>query len=117
MFMNVYWVGICAFTWIPQKLALETLCYSATAFATLANAGIYLNQRRNVAKFAFNIEWDIDLEEFVVKMPAKTYGGIKELRVSKEDFQMLKEDDKDCLYFDAKTGTRFATVNRGMWYN
>ena len=50
-------------------------------------------------------------------MPASTFGGLKELRVTKENFQMLKDDDKECLYFDAKTGTKFATVDRGMWYN
>ena len=43
------------------------------------------------------------------------------LRVAIEDFQQLSKEElkteKNCLYFDAKTGARFATVERGIWYN
>lgn len=30
---------------------------------------------------------------------------------------MIKENDPKALYFDAKTGMKFATVGRGTWYN
>jgi hypothetical protein len=33
-----------------------------------------------------NIEWDIDLEEFVVKMPKNSMGGIKEMRMKPMNF-------------------------------
>ena len=65
---------------------MESMCYGITAFVTVANASIFIIQRKNLANYALNIEWDIDLEEFVVKMPSSTFGGVKELRITKENF-------------------------------
>ena len=59
------------------------------------------------------------MEEFVIKLPKNTLGGVLEKRVKVENFKQLSRDqeDKHCLYYDKSTGDRFATVNRGIWYN
>ena len=41
--------------------------------------------------------------------------------MSPENFKMLSKEQMDankaCVYYDALTGTNFATVERGQWYN
>ena len=95
---------------------MEATWYSATVLCTFANGAIFFRSKKNLKTFTLNIEWDIDLEEFVVKMPQNSFAGVKERRIKPGNLGQIK-DDKDCLYYDKATGERFATINRGMWYN
>ena len=53
---------------------------------TLINGGIWFRCKQYYRTYTLNIEWDIDLEEFVVKLPKNTLGGIIEKRVKAYDF-------------------------------
>ena len=53
----------------------------------MINGGIWMRSRSFYKTFTLNIEWDIDLEEFVIKLPQNTLGGIIEKRVKPQDFK------------------------------
>lgn len=95
---------------------METVLTGMTAFVTLVHGGLIIMNRRLVSQTTLAIEFDIDNQEFVVKQPKSTWGGVKELRVARSDFHMIK-DDPSAMYYDAKSGIRFNTINKGVWYN
>jgi len=113
--MNTYFAGLCLFN-VPAKLGLVTQIYGMTGVITIIHLILYAINRNITSNTTLNIEWDMETEEFVVKLPRNTMGGIVEKRVTPANFQMVR-DDPSCVYFDAKTGQKFRTVDRGMWYN
>ena len=115
----VYFWGISCFTSLPVQSGLETTIYGVTGLVSIINGGIWYRSKSYYSTFTLNIEWDIDLEEFVVKLPKNTIGGVIEKRVKPENFKQLprEQQDKDCLYYNKANGDKFATVDRGIWYN
>lgn len=67
-------------------MGMETLFYGCAGMTTLINAAIWGKSRSYYKTFTLNIEWDIDLEEFVVKQPKNTLGGVIEKRIKPNDF-------------------------------
>jgi hypothetical protein len=58
-----------------------------TGITALINGGIWMRSMKYYKTFTLNIEWDIDMEEFVIKLPKNTLGGIIEKRVKAQDFK------------------------------
>lgn len=67
--MTLYFVSISCFTSIPAATTLGPTIYGVTALVSLINGGIWMKSKRYYKTFTLNIEWDIDLEEFVIKLP------------------------------------------------
>lgn len=79
---------------------------------------------KGARNFVLRIDFDVEKEAFIVTMPPssfKSLGEPEKVTVEPENFRMLSKDQmeihKFCVYQDAKTGTNFATVERGLWYN
>ena len=79
--------GIIAFTSIPSRLGLEVVYQGSFGLIVLMNLFIYRRSNANCQTCCLNIEWDIDEEQFVVKMPKGPFGGVKELRIYPSNFE------------------------------
>lgn len=96
--------------------------YSATAVTFAMNGLAWIFYRRVGTNFVLKIEFDVLKKSFIVTSPTKSlldFGSPKELIVDAKNFKMLTKDKQtlDCLYYDTNSGAKFATINRGLWYN
>lgn len=87
MVFSLYFATLSVFTSIPAQLGMVNLFMGCAGFTNLINVGIYLKTRQYYKTFCLNIEWDIDLEEFVVKQPKNTMGGVVEKRIKPDNFR------------------------------
>jgi hypothetical protein len=58
-----------------------TFFNSCTVLANSVNAFTFFKARKLVKTWVYSIEWDLDTEQFVIKMPKNILGGLKEERV------------------------------------
>jgi len=78
----------------------------------------------------YKIEYDILDEKFVITKPSGSFfslGNPYETMVDIKDFRQLSKAEfkanedssvrKNCFYCDASTGSLFATIERGHWFN
>jgi hypothetical protein len=65
----MFYVSLIVFTNVPYNLHMETPIYCITGLISIINVGLFIRNRKTIENFALNIEWDIDLSEFVIKMP------------------------------------------------
>ena len=77
-FLTIYFASVSCLTSIPQMIPIV---YPVTGLVTLLNGGIWYRSRQYYKTFTLNIEWDVDMEEFVIKLPKNTLGGVIEKRV------------------------------------
>ena len=66
-----------------------------------------------------SIDWDLERQEYIVKQPSislLSQRKVLELRIHPRNFVQIK-DDELCVYMDALSGQKFATVGNGTWYN
>ena len=83
-FLTLYFVSITCFTSLPTYIPL---IYGVTGLVSILNGGIWYRSMKYYKTFTLNIEWDVDMEEFVIKLPKNTLGGIVEKRVKVEHFK------------------------------
>ena len=98
--------------------------YGGTFGAGILALCLRIFKQRLARDFVLRIDFDVKAEVFVITMPPTNFTALGEpfkLLVAPSDFQMLSKDAqlnfKACLYYDTKSGTRFATIERGQWYN
>lgn len=103
---------------------MSTNIYGGTLGSLLLALFARTYKQRLAKEFVLRIDFDVASENFIVLMPPTNvlaFGEPYRLEVTPADFQMLtneqQKESKSSLYFDAKTGYRFATINRGIWYN
>ena len=83
-FLTAYFLTVSCLTSVPQVIPIV---YHVTGLVTIINGGIWYRSKQYYKTFTLNIEWDVDLEEFVIKLPKNTLGGIIEKRVKVQDFK------------------------------
>ena len=84
--MSAQFIGLTFLTNVPYSLFGLNFFYGATTICNLINVAVFYRTKKSFKISCLNIEWDIDLDEFVVKMPKSSFGGIRELRIKPTNF-------------------------------
>jgi hypothetical protein len=66
-------------------MMMENVVYGTFGVICMINLFLLRKSSYNNSECCLNIEWDIDEEQFIVKMP-KTFGGVHELRINPSNF-------------------------------